>query len=172
VLETATNLIENKLPALLQNFKEELEGATDHRGDLEVVVKAGRIREIIRFLKHDLGFNMMMDLFGMDYLKWDPPTPERFAVIYNLYQMTTKRRVRVKVYLSEVNPEIDSLHDIFKMANWFEREAWDMYGIVFKGHPNLVRILCHGEFVGHPMRKDYPADQYQRLKNAAPSTEF
>jgi NADH:ubiquinone oxidoreductase subunit C len=86
--------------------------------------------------------------------------------------MPRKRRVQVKVYLSEDKPEVDSIHDLYKMVNWFEREAWDMFGIVFKGHPNLIRILCHNDFVGHPLRKDYPAEQYQRLKNAAPPSAF
>ena len=112
----------------------------------------------------------MMDLFSMDYLKWEPPTPERYAIIYNLYSPPLHERLFVKVYLPETDPQVDSIHDLYKAANWFEREAWDLFGIVFRGHPNLIRILCHSDFEGHPMRKDYPSDKYQRLKSAINST--
>ena len=172
--ETVTKLLQSKLPFFLDRFSSEIESATDFRGDLEIVVAPGKIREMVTFLKTngEMPFEIMMDIFGVDYLKFNPETPERFAVIYNLYSLSRGRRVRLKVFLSEDKPEIDSLCDVYKMADWFERETWDMYGIVFRGHPNLVRILCHNEFVGYPLRKDYPADQYQRLKTAATSSEF
>ncbi len=171
--ETATNWIRNKLPAL-EKFSADLISASDYRGDLEVVVRPEAIRDVLAFLKTDPStqFNVMMDLFANDYLKYSIEQPERFAVVYNLYSLTKRHRVRIKAFLPEKRPEIDSIHDIYAAANWFEREAWDLYGVVFKGHPNLIRILCHGDFVGHPMRKDYPSTQYQRLKNAAPSTGF
>lgn len=158
---------QEKLSGFSALFKEDI---LEVHGDLTVSVKPDRIRDMIGCLKERLGFEMLMDLFGMDYLKWEPPTLERFAVIYNLYSLSQNKRVHVKVYVSETKPEIDSIWDIYKAANWFEREAYDMFGIVFKGHPNLQRILCHQDFVGHPLRKDYPADKYQRLKTAAPST--
>jgi NADH:ubiquinone oxidoreductase subunit C len=113
-----------------------------------------------------------MDLFANDYLKYQPEKPERFAVVYNLYAMNTQERLLVKSWVPEGECEIESIHDLYAAANWFEREAWDLYGVVFKNHPNLQRILCHTEFEGHPLRKDYPADKYQRLKVAAPSTGF
>jgi NADH-quinone oxidoreductase subunit C len=174
VQETSTKLLENKLPILLERFASEVTSATDFRGDLIVDVKPEKIRDILEALKTcpATPFNMMIDLFGMDYLKVDPPAPERFAVIYNLYSMTVKRRVHVKVWLSEDKPEIESIHDIYKAANWFEREAFDLFGIKFIGHPNLQRILCHSDFVGHPLRKDYPSDGYQRLKSALPTNEL
>jgi len=167
-------LVKNKLPGLHEKFGEDILDAYETRGDLFVHVNPARIRDVILFLKNDPQnqFNMMMDLFGNDYLKYSVEQPERFCVVYNLYSLPRKRRVQVKVFLPEDKPEVDSLHDIYKMVNWFEREAWDMFGIVFKGHPNLIRILCHNDFVGHPLRKDYPSDQYQRLKNAAPPTGF
>lgn len=174
MLETGTKLLESKLPALLQAFPDEILGASDFRGDLIVELKPGRIRDIIRYLKTEspIPFEMMVDLFGMDYLKVEPVTPERFAVIYNLHSLLQRRRVHLKVWLPEAKPELDSIHDIYKAANWFEREAFDLFGIVFRGHPDLQRILCHSDFVGHPLRKDYPADGYQRLKTALPSSEL
>jgi len=172
VQETATKLLENKLPALLSHFAGECVDATDFRGDLCVVVRPGRIRDVIAFLKAspELPFEILMDLFAMDYLKSKEPPPERFAVVYQLYSVSRGRRVRLKAYLPEARPEIDSIHDVYKAANWFEREAWDLFGVDFRGHPSLVRILCHNEFVGHALRKDYPADRYQRLRSVSPSS--
>jgi len=171
-------LLKNKFPSIadswIEKFGSSILAITDYRGDLCVQIDPKSLREMVKFLKDNstMPFSMMMDIFGMDYLKYEPEQPERFAVIYNLYSILHHRRVFLKAYLPENNPEIDSLHDIFKMANWFEREAWDLFGIVFKGHPFLVRILCHQDFVGHPLRKDYPSDQYQRLKTAAPESGF
>ena len=166
--ETDINLLESKLPGFQAEFASEVTAVSDFRGDLSVDVKPARIKEIALFLKNKLQFDVLMDLFAMDYLKFDPPTPERFAVIYSFYSTTRKKRVRVKVYLSEEKPEIESLHKVYAMVNWFEREAWDLFGITFQGHPHLERLLCHGDFEGHPLRKDYPSDQYQRLKTALP----
>lgn len=172
--ETAISLLRSKLPFVLPRLESAILDVTDHRGDLVLTVVPESIRDTISFLKTnaDLPFQVMIDLFGIDYLKWPVEMPERFAVIYNLYSITHHRRVQLKAYLPETNPKIDSIHQIYRAANWFERETWDMYGIGFNGHPNLLRILCHVDFVGHPLRKDYPADQYQRLKNAAPPSGF
>ena len=163
--------LESKLPEFSAAFSSEILALEDFRGDLTVVLKSKKIREAIRFLKglQRCPFNVMMDLFAMDYLKSATEMPERFAVIYNLFSLQTNSRVRLKVFLAEDKPEIDSIHDLYKAANWFEREAWDLFGINFKGHPHQIRILTHHEFVGHPLRKDYPADKYQKLKTPAPS---
>jgi len=163
VEEIAIKSLQRKFPTIT---------VEEFRGDLTAIVDAKQIRDVIFFLKNDPQFqlNVMMDLFGMDYLKVAVPTPQRFAVIYNLVNLLEKRRLIVKAFVSEEDAAIDSIHDLYKAANWFEREAWDLYGIVFKGHPNLVRILCHNEFEGHALRKDYPSEKYQRLKTAIPST--
>ncbi len=155
------------LPEFATAFASEILSTEELRGDVTYVVKPQRIREMIRFLKsfERCPFNVMMDLFAMDYLKTAEEMPERFAVIYNLYSLPSNARVRLKAFVSEEKPTMESIHDLYKAANWFEREAWDLYGIDFSGHPHLQRILCHNEFVGHPLRKDYPSDQYQRLKN-------
>lgn len=171
--ETAIKSLESRLSPFVQKFQTDILHV-DPRDQI-VTVAASKIREVIGFLKKDCKptFEIMMDLFAMDYLKFeagdDMFVPERYAVVYNLYSISSHERIILKAYLPEDNPEIDSICDLYRAANWFEREAWDLFGIKFKGHPNLTRILCHQEFVGHPMRKDYPADQYQRLKNAAPS---
>lgn len=168
--EIDTNLVENKLPGFFQEFSSEILEVSDFQGDLTVVIRPESIRKALSFLKGNLHFEILLDVFAVDYLKYEPLTPERFAVIYNFYSVSTKRRVRLKVFLKEEQPEIESVHDLYASANWFEREAWDLFGIVFKGHPHLVRILCHHEFEGHPLRKDYPSDGYQKLKLASPSS--
>jgi NADH-quinone oxidoreductase subunit C len=174
VHETGTKLLESRSPELLRQFGADLLDALDQQGDLVVVVKPSRIRDVVRFLKEDpsLRFDVMMDLFVVDYSTFEPATPERFGVIYNLFSLFQKGRIFLKVYVAEESPEIDSISDIYAAADWFEREAWDLFGVRFRNHPNLVRILCHTEFEGHPLRKDYPSTGYQRLKNAAPSSGF
>ncbi len=132
---------------------------------VNVVVKKESIKEFIKFLKEteNLKFEMLVDLVSIDYLKFPEPKRERFSLVYNLKSLTYNHRILLRVYLPEENPEIDSIHDLYKNANWLEREAWDQMGIRFIGHPNLKRILNHKDFVGHPLRKDYPIDRRQWL---------
>jgi len=174
VHETGTKQLESKFPELLEAFPSDILDAEDFRGDLTVVVRPERIQDIVRFLKTNksVPFEVLMDLFGMDYLKTKTEMPERFCVVYNFHSVSKARRLRVKAYVPEAKPEIDTLCSVYKAANWFERETWDMYGIVFREHPHLIRILTHHEFQGHPLRKDYPADRYQRLKTSLPSSEL
>jgi NADH/F420H2 dehydrogenase subunit C len=89
---------------------------------------------------------------------------ERFDVVYHLYSFPKKHRVRLKVRVPEEDPAVDSVTPVWKAANWFEREAYDMFGITFKGHPDLRRILCHQEFKGHALRKDYDPGRRHLLK--------
>ena len=87
----------------------------------------------------------------------------RFEVVYHLYSLTKNHRLRVKVPLTDAEPALDSVASLWAAANWYEREAWDMFGIRFNGHPNLRRILMYEEFQGHPLRKDYPIYKRQPL---------
>ena len=87
----------------------------------------------------------------------------RFDVVYHFYSSHHNHRLRVKIPLPATDPAIDSLVDLWRAANWFEREVWDMFGVRFTGHPNLKRILMYEEFVGHPLRKDYPVNKRQPL---------
>jgi NADH-quinone oxidoreductase subunit C len=106
-----------------------------------------------------MDFNFLMDLTAVDYLGKIP----RFEVVYHLYSLRHNHRLRVKAPVKEDDPTIDSLASIWKSADWYEREVWDLYGIKFLGHPDLKRILLYEEFVGHPLRKDYPIDKRQPL---------
>ena len=92
-----------------------------------------------------------------------PPEGARFAVVYHFFSMTHKHRLRLELPLNEASAGVDSLVSLWPGANWLEREVWDMYGIVFRGHPELKRILMYEGFEGHPLRKDYPVKQRQPL---------
>ncbi|MGH7290929.1 MAG: NADH-quinone oxidoreductase subunit C, partial [Myxococcota bacterium] len=107
----------------------------------------------------ELAFNFLMDLTAVDYLGQTP----RFEVVYHLYALTQHARLRVKIRVAEDEAWVQSLVDLWKSANWLERECWDMLGIRFVGHPDPRRILMYEEFVGHPLRKDYPVDKRQPL---------
>jgi len=133
-------------------------------GDQTIIVDPRRIVEVISYLKAEpsLDFNVLMDLCGVDYL----PRRPRFEVVYHLYSLTHNHRLRVKVQLDGPEPEVDSITSLYLGANWFEREAWDMFGIRFNGHPDPRRILMYEEFVGHPLRRDYPFDKRQPIVEA------
>ena len=92
-----------------------------------------------------------------------PPSDARFALVYHFFSLPLKHRLRVEVLLQEDDPEVDSVTSLWAGANWLEREVWDMFGIRFRGHPNLKRILMYDEFVGHPLRKDYAVNRRQPL---------
>ena len=107
----------------------------------------------------ELAFNFLIDVTAVDYLGRSP----RFEVVYQLFSLPHNHRLRVKIRLAEEDPWVHSLADLWKSANWLEREVWDMFGIRFTGHPDLRRILMYEEFVGHPLRKDYPVGKRQPL---------
>lgn len=132
------------------------------RGDETVVIAREGLREIFSFLKEDakLDFNFLTDITAVDYLGKKEP---RFEVVYHLYSLRAKHRLRVKVPVPEQDPVVDSLVPLWKGANWLEREVWDMFGIRFREHPDLRRVLLYEEFQGHPLRKDYPVNQRQPL---------
>jgi NADH-quinone oxidoreductase subunit C len=138
----------------------------EHHGDHTAVVSAEGIVDALRFCRDepDLGFDMLMDLTAVDYLKYpgreDGP---RFDVVYHLYSVTHNHRVRLKVPVEQDAPSVPTATALWPIANWLEREVWDMYGIRFDGHPDLRRLLLYEEFVGHPLRKDYPMERRQPL---------
>ena len=130
------------------------------RGQLTLEVGAGDLSSVMKQLRDEpsLAFSIMVDLLGMDYSgfdnAWEGP---RFAVVYNLLSIEHNHRVRVRVFCENDDfPSVDSVIDTWPVANWYEREAFDLYGIVFQGHPDLRRILTDYGFVGHPFRKDFP----------------
>ena len=138
------------------------------RGQLTLEVGAADLSTVMKQLRDEpaLAFTIMVDLLGMDYRgfdnAWEGP---RFAVVYNLLSIEHNHRVRVRVYCPNDDfPSVDSVIDTWPVANWYEREAFDLYGIVFQGHPDLRRILTDYGFVGHPFRKDFPITGYVEMR--------
>ncbi len=156
-MEPLAEQIRQKFPNLVT------EAFADRAGETVRAKKEG-IRDLLSGLKNDpeLDFGMLIDLFAVDYLHWEEKEV-RFEVVYNLFSLSKNRRLFVKVQIPELDPEIDSAVSVWPAADWYEREVWDMMGIVFKGHPNLKRILMYESFQGHPLRKDYPYNRRQPI---------
>lgn len=135
-------------------FPEAVLEAAAFRGETTLRVKAEEILPLCRFLHDDpeLSFDYLVDLCGVD----DYPREPRFEVVYHLCATRTRERLRLKIALPGPNPRAASVAPVWKAADWLEREAFDMFGIVFVGHPDLRRILLTPEWEGHPLRKDYP----------------
>jgi NADH-quinone oxidoreductase subunit C len=127
-------------------------GDVEYRGETSITVDGSAIVKICTFLRDDCGYNFLSDLCGVDYLGRTP----RFEVVYNMYNLTDKTRLRVKVQVEEQNPSVDTVSGVWSTANWHERECWDLMGISFNNHPDLRRILMPADWVGFPLRKDYP----------------
>ena len=130
-------------------------------GELTIVVPPEAIARVLTFLRDDgrCQFISFIDLCGVDY----PGREKRFDVVYHLLSPRRNARIRVKVETDEVTP-VPSVIDLFPAANWFEREAYDLYGILFSGHPDLRRILTDYGFEGHPLRKDFPLTGFVEVR--------
>ena len=156
------------LQFIQEKFQQDILSTHSFRDDETVILNPQALRLFASFLKEtpELAFNFLMDVTAVDYLhfaKGETKKSPRFEVIYHFYSLKGNHRLRLKVPVEEKNPEVDTLSDLWASANWFEREVWDMFGIRFKGHPNLKRILMYDEFKGHPLRKDYPFNKRQPL---------
>ena len=152
----------------LDNLKERFGAAVlethSQFGDDTAVVEPGTWRAAAQFLRDEpsLDFNLFVDLCAVDF----PQRVPRFEVVLHVYSFAKRQRVRLKTRVGDEEgegSEVESLVSVWSGANWFERETFDMMGIVFRGHPDLRRILLYPEFVGHPLRKDYPAQKTQPL---------
>ena len=151
--------LSNTLNKIKQRFDESVLDLHQQLGQDTVIVSGAAIVELAGFLKEDpeLCYDCLMDLTAVDYFKRKP----RFEVVYHFLSLKNRFRVRVKVPVAEPAPEVDSLVSLWPAANWYEREVYDMFGITFRGHPDLKRILMYPEFEGHPLKKDYPIDRRQ-----------
>jgi NADH-quinone oxidoreductase subunit C len=154
------------LARLSERFGAAILGTHDDRGDHTAIIDRGASGEVLRFCRDDpaLRFDMLMDLTAVDYLKY-PGRDEgaRFEVVYHLYSVPQNHRLRVRVPVEEDDPVAWSATPLWAIADWYEREVWDMFGIRFDGHPDLRRLLLYEEFVGHPLRKDYAINRRQPL---------
>ena len=143
------------------------------KGELTLTVSAADYLDICRTLRDhaDLKFEQLMDLCGMDYSTYKDGAPSiyaegpRFCVISHLLSVSKNWRLRLKVFaLDDDFPIVASVNDVWNSANWFEREAFDLYGIIFHGHNDLRRILTDYGFIGHPFRKDFPTNGYVEMR--------
>ena len=143
-----------ELATLQERFGREITEST-FRDNRRFVVPVARLYSVLEFLKRDRGFDMLVELTAVDYLEYEGAT-DRFAVVYVLINTATGERVLVKTLVNPPELELRSAYPLWKSADWLEREVFDMFGITFKGHPDLRRILMPEEFTAFPLRKDYP----------------
>ena len=171
--------MEELIEQLTEVFDEQ--ALTQAYGELNLVVESKDIISACLSLRDRFEFDTLIDISGVDYLTygqsdWNAdasssgfsrgrveqegsnPHPERFAVVYHLLSVSRNQRIRVKAYVNEQTPIIKSVTDIWASSNWYEREVFDLFGILFEGHEDLRRILTDYGFVGHPLRKDFPLE--------------
>ena len=163
----------SKLETLKANIEAAFSGrllsVTEAIGELTIVVSAKEYQDIATRLRDDssLRFEQLVDLCGVDYQTYGDGAYDgpRFAAVLHLLSVTNNWRLRVRVFAQDDDvPLIPSVVDIWSSANWYEREAFDLYGIVFEGHPDLRRILTDYGFIGHPFRKDFPISGYVEMR--------
>jgi NADH-quinone oxidoreductase subunit C len=178
--QAQVTLLREKLP-------EAVRGVISHRGDEVVLVARERLVEVITFLRDEpaCAYKLLSQIAAVDLLTFESektgggsiasaevpaynlgkvgPREPRFYVSYNLYSPAKKHRLRVRVEVRSDDCKVPSIHKLFHTADWWERYCWDMMGIEFTGHPKLERLLMYPEFVGHPLRKDYPIQKRQPL---------
>jgi len=144
--------------SIREKISKDILGYHAYRGDETLVVRREAIFSIMKVLKEEFHFEMLVDLCAVDFLEQQP----RFEVVYHLNSLSRKMRLRIKVPVQE-GEEVESIVPLYPIANWLERETWDMMGIRFANHPDLRRLLMYDGFVGHPLRKDYPINRRQPL---------
>lgn len=125
------------------------------RGQKRFIVPAERIYSILQVLKDKGGFNFLSDITAVDYLHY-PNATDRYGVIYVLTNLETGEQIVVKTYVNDPDPKLPSVYALWRGADWMEREVFDMYGVIFEGHPDFRRILLPEGFASYPLRKDYP----------------
>ncbi len=149
------DFVEQTIAALRARFGQEAIEESRFRDNVRVIVPATKVYEVLAFLKNERGFDFLVDITAVDYLHY-PNARDRFAVIWSLMRTDNGARLFVKTFLNEPDLTVPTVFDLWKAADWLEREVYDMFGIRFAGHPNLKRILLPEEFSAYPLRKDYP----------------
>jgi NADH-quinone oxidoreductase subunit C len=128
---------------------------SEFRGQTRVAVPVASLLEMMRALKEQLKFDLLVDVTCVDYLDY-PDARDRFGMVYLLANTETNERITVRCFVNDPQPTVPSMVALWEGANWLEREVWDLFGIRFEGHPDLRRIVLPDEFTAHPLRKDYP----------------
>jgi NADH-quinone oxidoreductase subunit C len=147
----STTQVSDVINALRDTFGEAVSEVTAYAGEQTVIVDRDRIVDVCRFLKEEQGFNYLSDLGANDRFTEE----DRFEVFYNLVSLERRKRIRVKVRTDEDTP-VPTITDVYRAANWHEREAWDMLGLRFEGHPDLRRMFMPEDFEHFPQRKEFP----------------
>jgi NADH/F420H2 dehydrogenase subunit C len=151
-------------------FGENLVGIDRSFDELVLVVAKDSVHDVLAWLKNDKGFDLLLDIAGVDCLKLDS-YDERFEIEYIIYAVANDHRIRVRVPVPEDDLDVPTATDLWQSANWGEREAFEMFGFNFVGHPCLKRLLTHHEFEGHPLRKDYPVARGQWCSSTSDLTD-
>jgi len=137
-------------------FADQVYGISEHAGQWRVDIRREAALPVLTFARETLGLTYLADVTAIDNLRMPVQRPERFTVIYVLRSLETRQLLVVRAFVPESDPTIESATALWKAANWLEREVYDMFGITFRNHPNLIRILTPENFEGHPLRKDFP----------------
>jgi NADH-quinone oxidoreductase subunit C len=143
--------------AVIARFGAAVTGGHNELGELTLIVDAANIVEICRFLKDDQKFIRLSSVTAVD---WHPREP-RFEIVYHLQSVAPNRWLRVKAEVGGETPEIDSVFSVWRGSDWYEREVFDLFGVAFRGHPNLQRLMMPEGWQGHPLRKDYPVHGFK-----------
>ena len=149
--------------SLEKTLSDKLQRKIEFRGETTFVIASADLREVAKVCRDELGFDYLLDITSIDNFGAEP----RFEVVYELYQLENGDHLRLKIAVSEDDLEVPTVSDVWATADWHEREAYDMFGIDFPGHPDLRRILCADDWEGFPLRKDY---QFPREYHGIPGS--
>jgi len=145
-----TNYFSEIATAATEAFGEAITGSVEDRGDPWIEVAAEKLYEVLQWLRDERRYDQLSLISGVDYL-----SPAKMEVVYHLDSSKTNQPLTVKCIVSREDTKVPSVVALWKTADWHEREVYDLSGVIFEGHPNLTRILCADDWVGHPLRKDY-----------------
>lgn len=138
---------------LKEKFASAIVEVVEFRGEVTVTIAKNELLPVLAYLKSSLQYNLLTDVTAVDYLG---KKEDRFMMVYQLFSIANKDRLRVKAPVSEDDCRVESATQVWTTANWLEREVYDLFGIVFENHPDLRRIIMTPDWIGHPLRKDYP----------------
>jgi NADH-quinone oxidoreductase subunit C len=153
-----------------EKMSDQITDLIEYGDELTIIVDAENLKQVCLRLRDEFRFEQLIDLCGVDYSGYRaeastrPYVGPRFAVVYHLLSIQDNRRIRLRTFANEETMIVDSVNDIWNAANWFEREAFDLFGIIFDGHPDLRRILTDYGFIGHPFRKDFPISGHVEMR--------
>ena len=168
----STEVLQALAARTAEKFGDAIAETIERGGELTLVLHREQLLRACRILRDDkdFGFEQLIDLCGVDYSAFGAESAQgvasgpRYAAVYHLLSVRNNRRLRLKVFLDDEMPMVESVVGIWNSANWFEREAFDLFGIVFEGHPDLRRILTDYGFIGHPFRKDFPVSGHVEMR--------